>query len=69
VREGVEGFRDLNRREAWVIAPIVFVLIALGVYPQPLLNVITPSVKSSFSQVRPHDPAASHPVAANGGSK
>jgi len=69
VREGVETFRDLNRREAWAIAPVVFVLIALGVYPKPLLDVITPSVQSSFSQVRAHDPAPSHPASANGGSK
>ena len=70
VREGVESFRDLNRREAWAIAPVVFVLIVLGVYPKPLLDVITPSVKSSFSQVRPHDPSPSHPASAlNGGSK
>src|SRR3954447_14453951 len=70
VREGVANFRDLNTREAWVITPVVFVLIALGVYPKPLLDVITPSVKSSFSQVRSHDPAPSHPASAlNGGSK
>src|SRR3954466_797335 len=70
VREGVETFRDLNTREAWAIAPVVFVLIALGVYPKPLLDVITPSVQSSFSQVRPHDPAPPHPTSAlNGGSK
>src|SRR4051794_18760905 len=70
VREGVETFRDLNTREAWAIAPVVFVLIALGVYPKPLLDIITPSVKSSFSQVRSHDPAPSHPASAlNGGSK
>jgi NADH-quinone oxidoreductase subunit M len=70
VREGVENFRDLDRREAWVIAPMVVVLVALGVYPKPLLDVITPSVKSSFSQVRPHDPAPPHPAAAsNGGNK
>jgi NADH-quinone oxidoreductase subunit M len=80
VREGVETFRDLNSREAWVIAPVVFVLIALGVYPKPLLDVITPSVRSSFSQVRSHDPRPSHPASgevgfssntplSNGGSK
>src|SRR3954463_5046791 len=67
VREGVATFRDLNTREAWVIAPVVFVLIALGVYPKPLLDIITPSVKSSFSQVRSHDPAPSQ--ALPGGSK
>src|SRR4051812_30149624 len=70
VREGVETFRDLNTREAWAIAPVVFVLIALGVYPKPLLDIITPSVQSPFSQVRSHDPAPPHPTSAlNGGGK
>jgi NADH-quinone oxidoreductase subunit M len=70
VREGVETFRDLNTREAWVIAPVMVVLVALGVYPKPLLDVITPSVKGSFSQVRSHDPTPSHPASAlTGGGK
>jgi NADH-quinone oxidoreductase subunit M len=70
VREGIGTFRDLNRREAWVIAPIVFVLIALGVYPKPLLDVINPSVKSTFSTVRPADPHPSQALpVSNGGSK
>src|SRR5947208_2712732 len=70
VREGVQGFRDLDLREAWVIAPVIAVLIVLGLYPKPLLDVINPSVKSSFSTVRPHDPPPSHPLAERpGGTK
>jgi NADH-quinone oxidoreductase subunit M len=57
VREGVEGFRDLGVREAWVIAPVMIVLVGLGVYPKPLLDAITPSVTTTISTVRPHDPA------------
>jgi NADH-quinone oxidoreductase subunit M len=57
VREGVENFRDLDRREAWVIAPVLAVIVALGVYPKPLLDVINPSVHQSFQQVRPTDPS------------
>jgi len=68
VREGVEGFRDLNLRETWVIAPVIAVIIVLGLYPQPLLDTINPSVKGSFSKVRSHDPTPSH-QAVNGGVK
>jgi NADH-quinone oxidoreductase subunit M len=66
VREGIESFRDLDRREAWVIAPVMLVIVFLGVYPKPLLDVINPAVHSSFSTVRPHDPAPSVPVSAGG---
>src|SRR4051812_17189182 len=68
VREGVEGFRDLGSREAWVIAPVMVVIIALGVYPKPLLDVINPSVKTTIAPVRSHDPNPSVPVSL-GGSK
>jgi NADH-quinone oxidoreductase subunit M len=62
VREGLENMRDLNLREAWVIAPVIAVIVALGIYPKPLLDVINPAVHSSFTDVRPHDPAPSVPV-------
>src|SRR3954464_9109529 len=68
VREGVEGFRDLGLREAWVIAPVMVVIVALGVYPKPLLDVINPSVKTTIAPVRSHDPKPSVPVSL-GGSK
>src|SRR3954469_4934714 len=68
VREGVADFRDLGRREAWVIAPVMVVIVALGVYPKPLLDVINPSVKTTIAPVRSHDPNPSVPVSL-GGSK
>jgi NADH-quinone oxidoreductase subunit M len=75
VARGVEGMRDLTRREAWVIVPVVVFLFALGVYPKPVLDVITPAVGSTLTQVRSHDPRPSvpersptSPVAANAGS-
>jgi NADH-quinone oxidoreductase subunit M len=68
LREGLENIRDLSFREAWVIAPVMVVIVALGIYPKPLLDVITPAVHGSFTQVRPHDPAPPVPVTL-GGSK
>jgi NADH-quinone oxidoreductase subunit M len=38
------------------------IIVALGIYPKPLLDVINPAVHSSFTQVRAHDPAPSRPV-------
>jgi NADH-quinone oxidoreductase subunit M len=75
VNSGLQGMRDLSVREAWVIGPVMVIIVALGVYPKPLLDVINPAVHSSFQQVRPHDPAPSVPVSqgavspSNGGSK
>ena len=61
VREGLENMRDLDLREALVIGPVMAVIVLLGVYPKPLLDVINPAVHSSFTNVRPHDPIPSHP--------
>src|SRR3954451_14553678 len=68
VRAGLENMRDLNFREAWVIAPVMAVIVALGIYPKPLLDVINPSVKTTIAPVRSHDPNPSVPVSL-GGSK
>jgi NADH-quinone oxidoreductase subunit M len=39
---GNENLPDLNRREKFAIAPVMAVIIALGFYPAPLLDVINP---------------------------
>jgi NADH-quinone oxidoreductase subunit M len=66
VREGVADFRDLGRREAWVIAPVMAIIVVLGIYPKPLLDVINPSVKTTIAPVRSHDPVPSVPVSLGG---
>ena len=40
---GNENLPDLNLREKIAIAPVVAVIVALGFYPAPLLNVINPA--------------------------
>jgi NADH-quinone oxidoreductase subunit M len=42
---------DLDRREIAVVAPLVALIIALGVYPQPLLNLIEPAVSATMSDL------------------
>jgi NADH-quinone oxidoreductase subunit M len=61
VKAGVESFTDLSRREAWVIAPVLAVIVALGVYPKPLLDLINPAVQVTNSGVRTGDPTPSVP--------
>jgi NADH-quinone oxidoreductase subunit M len=59
VSAAVEGFSDLSRREAWVIGPLLAVIVVLGVYPKPLLDAINPAVVHTNSVVRSHDPTPS----------
>jgi NADH-quinone oxidoreductase subunit M len=42
---------DLDRRELGVVAPLVALIIVLGVYPQPLLNLIEPAVAATMSDL------------------
>ena len=56
VREGVEGMPDLRVREVVAIAPVIAIIIALGFFPQPVLDVINPSVDQTMSVVGATDP-------------
>jgi NADH-quinone oxidoreductase subunit M len=42
---------DLDRRELAVVTPLVALIILLGVYPQPVLNVIEPAVSATMSDL------------------
>ena len=54
---------DLDRREVGTLAPLVLALVLFGFYPQPLLDVINPSVDTTLQQVGVTDDA---PVVAPG---
>jgi NADH-quinone oxidoreductase subunit M len=51
------GWRDLDAREAWVMAPLIAVIIALGFFPKPVLDVLNPAVERTMEQVGVTDPA------------
>lgn len=67
VRENVAGMRDLSRRELAAIAPLLAVIVGLGFYPKPVIDMITPAVEQTMTQVGVSDPAAPHPAAAESG--
>jgi NADH-quinone oxidoreductase subunit M len=56
----VDGMkRDLSLREAVVVTPLIALILVLGFYPKPVLNVINPAVKATLSDVGKSDPAPS----------
>jgi NADH-quinone oxidoreductase subunit M len=57
--------RDLSRRELVVLAPLVALVIGLGVYPQPLIDLIDPAVQATMIDVGV-DPGGSAPEAPGG---
>ncbi|MFC5905652.1 NADH-quinone oxidoreductase subunit M [Streptacidiphilus monticola] len=62
VKPGNEAVRDLRARELVVVAPLLALLLALGVYPKPIADIVNPSVRHTLSQVHQTDPAPAHPV-------
>jgi NADH-quinone oxidoreductase subunit M len=42
---------DLDRRELAVVTPLIALIIALGVYPQPLIALIQPAVSATMSDI------------------
>ncbi|MFC7329310.1 NADH-quinone oxidoreductase subunit M [Marinactinospora rubrisoli] len=49
--------RDLSGRELWAVGPLIAVIVAFGVYPKPMLDVINPAVEHTMRQVGVSDPA------------
>lgn len=56
VNEKVTAFRDVNAREVMAIAPLIAIIIFLGFYPKPVLDVINPAVHATMSDVHKTDP-------------
>ncbi|MCW2696722.1 MAG: proton-translocating NADH-quinone oxidoreductase, chain, partial [Modestobacter sp.] len=54
--------RDLDRRELAVVAPLVALVLVLGFYPQPLIDLVTPAVEATMSDVGA-DPGGTTPSA------
>jgi NADH-quinone oxidoreductase subunit M len=53
---GRGGFADLSKREIGVLTPLVALILVLGFFPSPVLNVINPSVTATMHEVGLPDP-------------
>jgi NADH-quinone oxidoreductase subunit M len=56
VKAGIEGLADLKARELLVVAPLIALLLFLGVYPKPIADIVNPSVQHTLSDVHKTDP-------------
>ena len=50
------GFPDLSVREIAVVTPLIVLVLALGFFPGPVLEVINPSVVATLNEVGLADP-------------
>jgi NADH-quinone oxidoreductase subunit M len=72
VREEVAAMPDLRARELWAVGPLIALIVVLGVYPKPVIDVINPAVHKTLVQAHSTDPVPPHPakaIADKNGSK
>ncbi|MFV0494622.1 NADH-quinone oxidoreductase subunit M [Mycobacterium sp.] len=62
VAAGNENIGDLVLREKIVVAPLIALLLVLGVYPKPILDAINPTVEHTMITIGQHDPSPSVPL-------
>ncbi|MGN7780241.1 NADH-quinone oxidoreductase subunit M [Mycolicibacterium sp. 22603] len=56
VARGNEALPDLVPREVIVVAPLIVLLLVLGIYPKPALDVINPAVTHTLTTIDVQDP-------------
>ena len=61
----LSAVRDLDKREVATLAPLLALIIVLGVYPKPVLDIITPAVQATMVDLGTVDPQPT--VAEEGG--
>ena len=53
----LEGMRDLGGREVTSLVPVAALIIVLGIFPAPILNVVNPAVDRVMTSIGATDPA------------
>ena len=64
--ESVRGMVDLNGREKFAVVPLIALIVVLGFFPKPLLDVISPTVADTLTRVGVTDPVPKIPSALEG---
>jgi NADH-quinone oxidoreductase subunit M len=64
VRTEVAAMPDLKARELWAVAPLIAMIVVLGVYPKPVLDIINPAVHETLVGTHSTDPVPPHPASA-----
>jgi NADH-quinone oxidoreductase subunit M len=58
------AFREMTWKERWVMAPLVLLIVFLGVFPKPVLDRISPAVNQLVTHVQDHSDYRQPAVAA-----
>ncbi|MBU8816363.1 NADH-quinone oxidoreductase subunit M [Mycolicibacterium goodii] len=61
IADGDSPVRDLVPRELVVVAPLIALLLVLGIYPKPALDVINPAVEHTLTTIGQTDPEPAVP--------
>ncbi|GAA4782419.1 NADH-quinone oxidoreductase subunit M [Streptomyces sp. C10-9-1] len=56
VKEELRAMPDLKARELAVVAPLIALLLFLGVFPKPVTEIVNPAVEHTMSDVQKQDP-------------
>jgi len=56
--DGNEKLTDLSLREKIAIAPVILVIVVMGFYPKPVLDLINPTAEKVVTKAGFTDPAA-----------
>jgi NADH-quinone oxidoreductase subunit M len=56
--DGNEKLTDLSLREKIAIAPVILVIVVMGFYPKPVLDLINPTAEKVVTKAGFADPAA-----------
>ncbi len=57
VRESTKNIPDLGTREIVALAPLIALILVLGFFPKPALDMVTPTVNSLLQQIGVSDPS------------
>jgi NADH-quinone oxidoreductase subunit M len=66
VIDKVRRFRDLNVREIFAVGPLIAIILFLGIYPKPVIDVINPAVRATLQDVHQTDPPPASGTAIGG---
>jgi NADH-quinone oxidoreductase subunit M len=61
-----ERIGDLAPRELAVVTPLIALLVVLGIYPKPMLDLINPAVAHTLTTIGQHDPTPAVSVSVEG---
>ena len=46
-------YKDINGLELAAVIPLAIIVLFLGVYPQPLIDIISPAIENIINQITP----------------